>query len=240
MKKIAFIILILSVMPFKIMAQDQPSGKLSPVMTAFNDFCLRTANAAPVCDVETLVACIENWEPGEYDSEGNTIRAEILNYNGEKITYINFGQLEPIDTTNECALGVHFGFLPQAVDNWITNHCEPILITDAHMLRAGEDAVELEFAIRALQPKSKTTYSTDGTGDIEMFVVAEKGGSVKLSVLAIENPDRYGNIKETTLSGNSGGQTSQLAWSMFRNGTIEFTVENTSDKEISFIIAKKM
>lgn len=240
MKKLAFLILILSVMPFKMMAQDEPSGELSSIMSAFKDYCLRAANAAANCDVDDLAACIENWEPGEYDSEGNTIKAEILNYNDEEITYINFGQLDCINCTQESIVGMHFGFMPQAVDSWITNHCEPTLVADAHALRAGEDAVELEFAVRALQPKGKATYTTDGTGDIEMFVVAEKGGNINLSIHSIEKPDRNGNIKETTLADNSGAQSAQLAWSMYRNGTIEFTVENTSDKEISFIIAKKM
>ena len=240
MKNIIFILLILSVLPFNIMAQDEQDGELSPVMSAFKDYCLRAANAAAQCDVETLAACIENWKPGEYDSEGNTIKAEVLNYNDEEISYINFGKLESIDIINESAVGMHFGFMPQAVDSWITNQCEPTLIADAHPLRDGEDLVELEFEVRALKPQSKATYLTDGTGDIEMFVVAEKGGNVKLSIHSIEKPDRNGNIKETTLSDDQGGQSSQLIWSMFRNGTIEFTVENTSNKEISFIIAKKL
>ncbi|MBR4273991.1 MAG: hypothetical protein IKQ30_14280 [Bacteroidales bacterium] len=240
MKKIVFTLLILSVMSFKTMAQDEEDGELSSITSAFMDYCVRAANAAADCDVETLAACIENWEPGEYDSEGNTLKAEVLTYDDEEITYINFGKLDCIDCSSESIVGMHFGFTPQAVDNWITNQCEPTLVADAHALRAGEEAVELEFSVRALKPNSKATYTTDGTGDVEMFVVAEKGGNIKLSIHSIENPDRDGNIKETTLADNSGGQTAQLAWSMYRNGAIEFTIENASDKETSFIVVKKM
>ena len=240
MKKFLLIILILSALPFRIMAQDEQDGELSSVMSAFRDYCLRAANAAADCDVETLSACIENWEPGKYDSEGNTIKAEKLTYNDEEITYINFGKLECIDTTKESVVGMHFGFMPQAVDNWITNQCEPTEVADAYTLRDGDEAIELEFTVRALKPKSKAVYSTVGTGDVEMFVVAEKGGSVKLSIHSVEKPDRNGNVKDTSLADEVGGQASQLTWSMYRNGTIEITVENTSDKEISFILAKNM
>jgi hypothetical protein len=231
--------LILSALPFKIMAQDEEDGELSSITSAFMDYCVRAANATADCDVETLAACIENWEPGEYDSEGNTLKAEVLTYDDEEITYINFGKLDCIDCSSESIVGMHFGFMPQAVDSWITNQCEPTLVADAHTLRAGEEPIELEYEVRALKPKSKAVYSTVGTGDIEMFVVAEKGGSVKLSIHSIET-DRNGNVKDTSLTDDSGGQSAQLTWSMYRNGTIEITVENTSNKEISFIIAKKM
>ena len=240
MRKVAFIILILSVMPFRIMAQGDEGGELSSVMSAFKEFCLRSANAAADCDVETLAACIDQWEPGEYDSQGNPIKPEILKYNDEEITYINFGKLDCIDCTGESIVGMHFGFMPQAVDNWISNQCEPTSIADAYALREGESAVELEFEVRALQPNSKVTYLTNGTGDIEMFAVAEKGGSIKLSIHSVEKPDRNGNVKETSLSDDTGGQSSQLVWSMYRNGDIEITIENTGDKETSFILVKKM
>ena len=240
MKKFLFIILILSALPFKIMAQDEEDGELSSVMSAFKDYCLRAANAAANRDVDALAACIDNWEPGEYDSEGNTIKAEKLTYNDEEITYINFGKLDCIDCASERVVGMHFGFMPKAVDSWITNQCEPTLVADAYTLRAGEEPIELEYEVRALKPKSKAVYSTVGTGDVEMFVVAEKGGSVKLSIHSIEKPDRNGNVKDTSLTDDSGGQSAQLSWSMYRNGNIEITVENTSNKEISFIMAKNM
>ena len=232
MKKTLLIVLILSVLPFSIFAQD-----LSPKMAAFKDFCVRTANAAVKCDVDELALCIENWEPAETDGGGKVIKEEKFVYNNEEIKYIEFGSIENEDTANEEILGMHFGFTPYAVDNWITNKCEVVALADANMLRGDES--NLEYTVRALKAHSKAVYSTRGSGNIEVFVVAENGGKVNLSIHAVEK-DRSGNVKETDLTDNSGAQTAQLKWSMDRNGKIEFTVENVGDKEISFILVKSM
>lgn len=233
MRKTVFILLILSVMPLSIFAQE-----LSPKMAAFKDFCIRTANAAAVCDVDDLAACIDNWEAGEYDGNGNEIKPEHFVYNNEEIKISPFSNVNDDDVTDEVIVGMHFGFTPAAVDSWITNKCEAMTLADANMMRGDE--IEMEYAVRALKANSKATYSTRGSGALEMFVVAEKGGKVNLAVHAIEK-DRSGNVlNETNISDNTAAQLAQLIWTMDRNGKIEFTVENVSDKEISFIIVKKM
>ncbi len=225
-------ILILSLMPLGIFAQD-----LSPKMAAFKDFCVRTANAASACNVDELAVCIENWEPGESDVNGAEAKAENFVYNNEQIRYMEFGNINNVDVANEVMVGVHFGFTPAAVDSWITNHCEVVTLADANMLRGDE--TDFEYTVRAVKANSKVTYSTRGSGDLAMFVVAENGGKVNLSIHAVEK-DRSGNVNETNLSDNSGSQSAQLMWTMERNGTIEFTVENVSDREISFILVKSM
>ena len=222
----------LGVLPFNVFAQD-----LSPKMAAFKDFCVRGANAAPGCNVDELSALIDNWEPAEKDGNGNIAKEEKFVYNNEEIKYIEFSNIENEDVANEVIVGMHFGFTPYAVDNWITNKCEVVALADANMLRGDENNVE--YVVRALKANSKATYSTRGSGDIEMFVVAENGGKVNLSIHAVEK-DRSGNVNETNLSDNAAAQTAQLKWTMNRNGKIEFTVENAGDKEISFIIAKSM
>lgn len=237
MKKITFIILILSALPLGIKAQNEQSSSLSPDMEAFKDYCIRVANAAVTCNTDDLSSCIEKWEPAEYDGDGNLTKAEKLIYNNEELEYTAFSDLVDVDVSNEEILGMHFGFLPEAVDNWITNKCEAVELADANMLRG--DAVNFEYTVRALKPQCKATYSTRSAGDIELFVVAENGGKITLAIHSVEK--KNGEItNETTLSDLNGGQSAQLAWSMDRNGDIEITVENLTEKEISFIMVKKM
>lgn len=232
MRRNFIILMILSVLPLEIFAQD-----LSPKMAAFKDFCVRSADAAAVCNSDELALCIDNWEPGEYDDNGNIIKEEKFEYNKMPIKCIKFGNFDTVDAENEVIVGMHFGFTPSAVDSWITNRCEAVTLADANMLRC--DGSDLEYTVRALKANSKATYSTRGSGDIEMFVVAENGGKINFSVHAVER-DRGGNVSETNLADNSGSQTAQLMWTMNRNGKIEFTVENISDKEISFIVVKRL
>ena len=237
MKKLVSIILILSVLPFEIMAQEEhEEAELSLEMAAFKDYCIAAANAAAECDVDTLALCIENWEPGEYDANGIEINPEKITYNDVEIYFTEFSDLNCVDTLSENIIGMHFGFTPQSVDNWITNQCEPVMIADAHQLRDGQK--NLEYTVRVLKANSKATYSTRGGDDIEMFVVAENGGSVNFSIHAVET-SKNGD-KVTDLADNSGSQWAQLSWSMYHSGTIEFTVENTTDREISFIIVKNL
>ena len=238
MKRITLILLILSVLPFEIMAQEAEESGLSPKMAAFKDYCTRAANAAASCDADELAACIENWEPAEYDANGNETKAEKFIYNDEEIHYSAFSDMECSDTTNEEIVGMHFGFMPQAVDSWITNRCETVELADANMLRDGQK--HLEYAVRALKANSKATYTTRGSGLIEIFVVAEKDGQLTLSAHATEKNYKKEILKETDLADNSGNQTAQLSWNMERNGTIELTIENLSDKSISFIMVKKL
>lgn len=231
--KTSFIILILSVLPFEIMAQG--NNQLSSEMAAFKEYCIRVANAAATCNTDELSACIENWEPGEYDSDGYEINPEILTYNDVEITYSHFSDLETKDAASEVIQGIHFGFTPKAVDKWITNHCEVMEVADANQLRG--DAVQLEYTVRTLPAHTRATYITQGGDDVEMFVVAEKDGKIRFSIHAVE---QGGDNKVTDLADNSGAQSAQLAWSMYYNGSIEFTVENVGNKEVSFIVAKKM
>lgn len=241
MKKIAFLIWILSGLPLGIFAQTEQQMNLSPKMAAFKEYCIRVANAAATCNTDVLTQCIEQWMPAEYDANGNVKegKEEKFVYNKELINYIQFGMLERVDTSQEAITGIHFQFIPAAVDTVIVNQCEPVELAFAHILRAGEK--HLEFAVRALKAKGKATYATHGAGQIEMFVVAENGGKINLSIHSVEK-NYNGTIitNETNLSDNSGAQTAQLTWHMNRNGRIEFTVENVDEKETSFIVVKKL
>jgi len=233
MKKITFIISILSALSFQTSAQNS----LSSDTEAFKNYCITVANAAAQCNTDVLSASIENWKPAEYDESGNLTKSAKLIYNDEELDYSAFSDLEEVDTQNEEIVGMHFGFLPEAVDNWITNKCEAVELADANMLRGDE--INFEYSVRAIKANSKATYKTRSAGYIELFAVAESGGKINLAIHSVEK--KNGEItNETTLSDSKGEQSAQLAWSMDRNGDIEITVENPTPKSISFILVKKM
>lgn len=213
--------------------------ELSPKMAAFKEYCIRATLAAAECKVDVLEDCISNWSPPQYDANGNEIKEEKFVYKNERIAYAPFGFFDKLDTTHEVSLEGHFKFLPAEVDNWIVNKCEPVELVEASLLRPiGGNC---EYAIRALKPQSKAIYSTHGADGLEMFVVAESGGKVNLSVHVAEE-DIFGEIvKETDLKDvvDGGREYSQLVWKMDYYGTIKITVENTTDKDISFILVKK-
>lgn len=210
----------------------QTNSTLSPKMTAFKEYCVRAANAAAVCNTDELIKCIEGWEPAEGTKD------EKFVYEKELINYVPFGTFLLKDTVQETVLNNHFKFLPVEVDNWIVNKCEPVAIADAHALR--KEPTHCEYVVRALKAKGKGVYVTRGAGNVEMFVVAESGGKINFSVHAVETNFKKEIIGETNLSDNGGSQSAQLIWAMNRNGEINFTVENLTDKEISFIVVKKL
>lgn len=212
--------------------------ELSPKMAAFKEYCIRATLAAAECKVDVLEDCISNWTPPKYDANGNEIKDEIFVYKNEKIVYNPLGDFNKLDTTQEASLVGHFKFLPAEVDNWIVNKCEPVELAEACLVRPiGGNC---EYVVRALKPNGKATYSSRGADKLEIFVVAESGGKVNLSVHVAEE-DIFGEIvKETDLKDvvDGGREYSQLVWKMDYYGTIKITVKNTTDKEISFILVK--
>lgn len=231
MKKIT--LLILSLLPLEIFAQN-----LSPKMAAFKEYCLNVANASASCNISELEKCIENWTPAELDDNGNLITEEKFVYKNEQINYVMFGNLQCEDTVQEVSTGIHFSFLPPAVDSWIANNCEPVLIAEANLLRAEENS--MEYSVRTLKPHGKAVYSTRGAETVEMFVVAENGGKIRFSAHSVEKKISGEITNEIRLTDPSDGQSAQLIWTMNRNGDVDFSVENLTDREISFIVVKKM
>lgn len=218
----------------------QTNNNLSPKMEAFKQYCENVSKAAANCDVDVLADCISQWEPAQYDATGAVITGEKFVYANEEINYTPFGSLQKNDADQEATLDGHFKFLPADVDTLIANNCEPVAIAEAHQLRAGEN--HCEYLVSALQAKGKASYSTRGSGRIEMFVMPENGGKVNLSIHSIERNYKKEVTGETTLSDAApeGKDAAQLVWEMSRNGEIEFTIENTTDAEISFIVVKNL
>lgn len=216
----------------------QTDTSLSPKMAVFKDYCIRVANAAGECNTDILIDCIDNWTPEERDINGNIINPEKFIYHKETINYIPFGNLELVDTLQEVSPQGHFAFLPAEVDSWIANKCEAVAIADAHILRA--EVNHCEYTIRALKQGGKAIYSSRGAGKMEMFVVAEHNAKIRFTIHAEEINFKKEVIKEIDLTFPSEGQAAQLSWLMAHNGTVVFSIENLTDRDISYIIVKKL
>ena len=128
------------------------------------------------------------------------------------------------------ALGMHhLLYRPEFIDSLIVydisfanNYIEKPLL-----LRASYDC---KLVHRALAPHSKGTYSSKGSGKRELLVVAENGGTVNLYV----NDEKNGiHVSDTSPQGKAAAW---VCWEMDSFGIYTITVENTSDKEISFVI----
>ena len=132
-------------------------------------------------------------------------------------------------TNNEVGLNKHLLYRPEFIDSLIVydisfanNYIEKPLL-----LRASYDC---KLVHRALAPHSKGTYSSKGSGKRELLVVAENGGTVNLYV----NDEKNGiHVSDTSPQGKAAAW---VCWEMDSFGIYTITVENTSDKEISFVI----
>ncbi|MBR4214736.1 MAG: hypothetical protein IKR94_05405 [Bacteroidales bacterium] len=229
MRKIAFLILVINLQILAV-AHGQKL-ELSPEMAAFKQYCLDVRHGVEARNSDILIDCISNWTPADKSNE------EHFEYNGEKINYSSFNTLTCVDTTSEVPLGLHLRFLPAYIDTLIANNFEAVAVAEAHILRADEKHVE--YIVRALAPKSSATYATNTNNDIELFAVAENGGKLKLSARTMECNFKHEIINETTHS-SPEGESAQLIFHIDRCGELEFTIENTSDEEISFIVVKKL
>ncbi len=229
MRKIAYLILVINLL--QVTVANGQNLELSPKMAAFKQYCLDVRHGVETRNSDILIDCISNWTPADKANE------EHFEYNGEKINYTFFNKLTCVDTTSEVPLGLHLRFLPAYIDTLIANNFEAVAIAEAHILRADEKHVE--YTIRALAPKSSATYATNTNNDIEIFAVAENGGKLKLSAHTIERNFKHEIINETSHSAPEG-ESAQLIFHIERSGELEFSIENISDEEISFIVVKKM
>ena len=153
---------------------------------------------------------------------------ELKNQN-DTVRITDFDRFSVTDGSNEVGLNKHLLYRPEFIDSLIVydisfanNYIEKPLL-----LRASYDC---KLVHRALAPHSKGTYSSKGSGKRELLVVAENGGTVNLYV----NDEKNGiHVSDTSPQGKAAAW---VCWEMDSFGIYTITVENTSDKEISFVI----
>lgn len=220
------------------LASSTAQVEMAPCMVAFKEYCIRVSLGAAACDVDQLTECIKGWNPPKKARKDST---EVkLVYKNQKIIFNTFGYFNTIDTTDEVSTNGHFMFLPAAVDTFIATQCEVLDLAEESLVRGP--TVNCEYVVRALKPHGKATYYTRGTRQMEMFVVTETkgGGKIKFYVHATEKNFKGDILNEIDLEDapDGGREYAQLVWNMNRNGDVFFTVENTSDNAISFIVVR--
>ena len=195
------------------------TATLSKKMATYRNFCLKVREGVELKNVQTLKECIAEWT-----GDINTII-----YQNDTVRITDFDRFSVTDGSNEVGLNKHLLYRPEFIDSLIVydigfanNYIEKPLL-----LRASYDC---KLVHRALAPHSKGTYSSKGSGKRELLVVAENGGIVNLYV----NDEKNGiHVSDTSPQGKAAAW---VCWEMDSFGIYTITVENTSDKEISFVI----
>lgn len=217
MKKILMSIVFLHFFAGISFAQE---SALSKEMTTYRNFCLKVREGVEKKDVQILKDCIAEWM-----GESNTII-----FQNDTIQILDFDRFSIIDGSAEADLKGHLLYRPEFVDSLIVydislanNYIEKPL-----SLRGPYDC---KLIHRALTPHSKAIYSSKGSNKRELLVVAENGGTVNLYVSDEKNGINVSDASPT------GKAAAWVCWKMDRFGSYTITVENTSDKTISFVIA---
>lgn len=187
-------------------------------MELFKEYCLRVREGVENRNVDMLIDCIL-----QYDAE-----KEEFTYKDVKINLQPFDRFCARDTAAQVPMGNHLHFDPAYVDTLVATNMQPVALAEAILLRA--DAYDCKLTHRAIKAHGKCVYYSKGSGNRELFVVAENGGRINLVV----RDEKNGQVMQDVSA--EGKPSAQVVWKMPRLGTYTIEVENTSDKEISVII----
>ena len=219
MKRLSLILSLLLCQLSYCLAQE-----LDPAMQAYLDFCLleREALSSNPIDCAKLERCIEE---GDRDN---------FVFNDQTIHLAPNATFRSITTRDSVSMSGHAVFKPWFVDSILVSCIMPDELIDEPTLKRGAD--ENCFAEhRALKAHGKGTYTFQGTGDMQLFVVADNGGLVRVRA---NNPRsasyKFDHRAEATVE----RPAAVLRWDMGdAEGDIIVTVENLSDKPVGFVIA---
>ena len=139
-------------------------------------------------------------------------------------------QIECVDTMNQCSMKDHMYYNADYAEFYKENMGMGVFTEPAESLR--NIPKNCHIAHRAIKARSKTRYRTKMMGICQIFVLAELGGTINVSVLIPNEGEYEGQSYEN-------GTVSYAKWNMhsFPAKQVELIIENTSDKDISFVIA---
>lgn len=197
------------------------TDKMSDVMELFKDYCLRVRDGIGEKNVAVLEDCLIEYDSDKLSDEGT------FDYKSTSIGLITFEDLTVKDGKDAVPLSSHYRFDPAYVDTLLAMNLQPIELEPPTLLRSFYDCKYIHKAIAA---HGKCVFSAQDSGSKELFIVAETGGLINLTVRDIRN-------NQTVKDGTPKGKPSaQAHWEMERLGEYEIEVENTTDKDISIII----
>lgn len=206
MKAILLIIIYICLFPVTILGQEH---SLSKEMETFLNVCLKLREGIEKRNVNTLNECISAFN---------------------ELELAEFDRFKSVDNSGEVPIEGHLLFRPDYVDSLLIYdmNLAAIRIDAPTLLRAAP--FDCKLTHRALAPHSKGVYSTKGSGERELLVVAENGGRINLFV---SDETNHIQIEDTAPNGK---EAAWVSWKMNRFGTYTITIKNTSDKAISFVI----
>lgn len=138
--------------------------------------------------------------------------------------------LTSVDTKNTVPLEGHLLYKVDYLDSLLIKNLDMglIKIEDASFMRKTSSLIK--SAHRAVAAGKSITYSFFSQGEQHLLVVPECGGKINLYV------DDKNNGRQLADKADNGKDCCRLDWTVERAGELLITIENKSNKDLSFII----
>lgn len=150
----------------------------------------------------------------------------------EMISEIPFSELalNSVDTKSAVPMRGHLQYNVEYLDELLLKNLDMglIKVEDAYKMRAT--GTLLKCTHRAVTAGGSVTYSMMAQGEQSLLVVPECGGKINLYV------NDKGSGRKLTDKADGGKDCCSLNWTIERAGELLITVENKSNKDLSFII----
>ena len=200
------------------------TSTLSPKMALFKEYCLKVRNGVEQQDITALEDCLKEFNQQEYQQTAGN-----FTYKGQTIALAPYDRFNVVDSASASRpLGSHLRFDPAYVDTLLATDLQPIELDTPPLLRS--DSYDCKYTHQVIAAKSKCMYNSKGSGAKELFVVAENGGAVNLTV---RNKKNNVEVKDESPQGKPAAE---VTWNMPRFSQYDIEIENKSDKDISVII----
>lgn len=198
--------------------------ELDPAMQAYLDFCLleREALSASPIDCSKLERCIEE---GDRDN---------FIFQGQRISLAPNATFRTVAARDSVGMTGHAIFKPWFVDSVLVSCIMPDELIDEPMLKRGSgDNCFAEH--RALKARGRATYAFQGSGDMQVFAVADCGGLLRVTV---SSPRAAAYKFRHQAEATAERPAAVLRWDMGDDyGDIIVTVENLSNRAVGFVFA---
>lgn len=213
-----------TLLPQLLAMEAQTSGNnvsLDAPMQSYLDFCLEERAAAyPVLNCQRMEQLVEESDRYRFLYKGNEI---ILSPN---MTLTEESENSVVSTKG------HLLFQPDFIDSVLVECSMPDIIGELTVMRGGESNCFITHHM--LDAHAIGKYSYIGSGDMQLFAVADNGGLVKLTVSSGSGAKETFKYQDTATEKHPAAV---LHWLMQSEGKVCVTVENISDHPVRFVLA---
>lgn len=150
----------------------------------------------------------------------------------EMLSEIKLSRLElnPVDTNNAVPLDGHLIYKIDFLNSLLLKNLDMGLVKIENPSFMRDPLPILKGAHRAVAAGKSVTYSFFSQGEQHLLVVPECGGKINLYV------DDKNNGRQLADKADNGKDCCKLDWTVERAGELLITIENKSNKDLSFII----